>query len=495
MTQDTTKNSSLLDDEANIDYYIDYLPEVESDDFVKVFTNLINLHQEHQVPRLELLSNYYKGKNRILTAELSGDKYRADNRVASGYADLIVTTRVGQLLGSPIGYRSEDEDLAETITELNDYNNIAEHDSKLFNDMAVYGRAYELVSVENDRGFPDLSLSDVMQTFVVYDTKVKPSSLFAVRYFAKVDPVDSNKIENMAIIYTTDEIITYVKNSGRYELVESEPHFFDAVPITQYRLNSYSRGSFEPVISQIDAYDKITSESVNTEEEQNNPMLMIKGSIDDGVVQKQSETDAEFADRKARAKATMRKSNILMLKTPANYDGQNADAKFLNKSFNTDNTKQNLEQLHNAILQFTYTPDTKDANFAASQSGEAIKWKMISSDNVKSTQEDYFKKGIMRRYRVAANVLKITRNKSMDYDKINDIDIVFTDNTPHSETEIVSKAKALDGIVSKRTQLEIIASLTNISADDELARMAAEAKTAAATEATTEPSADTTLTE
>lgn len=482
-----TKNSKLLDDEANIDFYIDYLPDVESDDFVKVFTNIITIHQTHQVPRLEILSNYYKGKNRILTAPRDGDKYRADNRVASGYADLIVTTRIGQLLGSPIGYRSEDEDLAETITNLNDYNNIAEHDSKLFNDMAVYGRAYELLTVENDKGLPDLSLSDVMQTFVVYDTKVKPSSLFAVRYFSKVDPVDTNKTEDMAIIYTTDEIRTYVKKSGQYMLVDSEPHFFDAVPITQYRLNSYSRGSFEPVISQIDAYDKIISESVNTEEEQNNPLLLIKGSLNDGVVQKQGETDEDFADRRARAKATMRKSNILMLKTPANYDGQHADAKYLNKSFNTDNTKQNLEQLHNAILQFTYTPDTKDANFTASQSGESLKWKMISSDNVKRTQEDYFKKGIMRRYRVAANVLKITRNKSMDYDKINDMDIVFTDNTPQSETELVSKAQALDGIVSKRTQLEIIASLTNISADDELARIAEES--------TTEHSATETLTE
>lgn len=486
MSQDT-KNSKLLDDEANIDFYIDYLPDVESDDFVKVFTNIITIHQTHQVPRLEILSNYYKGKNRILTAPRDGDKYRADNRVASGYADLIVTTRMGQLLGSPIGYRSEDEDLTETITNLNDYNNIAEHDSKLFNDMAVYGRAYELLTVENDKGLPDLSLSDVMQTFVVYDTKVKPSSLFAVRYFSKVDPVDTNKTEDMAIIYTTDEIRTYVKKSDQYKLVDSEPHFFDAVPITQYRLNSYSRGSFEPVISQIDAYDKIVSESVNTEEEQNNPMLLIKGSLDDGVVKKQGETDEDFADRRARAKATMRKSNILMLKTPANYDGQHADAKYLNKSFNTDNTKQNLEQLHNAILQFTYTPDTKDANFTASQSGESLKWKMISSDNVKRTQEDYFKKGIMRRYRVAANVLKITRNKSMDYDKINDMDIVFTDNTPQSETELVSKAQALDGIVSKRTQLEIIASLTNISADDELARIAEEAATEhSATETLTE---------
>ncbi len=123
------------------------------------------------------------------------------------------------------------------------------------------------------------------------------------------------------------------------------------------------------------------------------------------------------------------------------------------------------------ILRFTFTPDTSDQNFSGVQSGEAMKYKLMAADNRRVTQERLFERGLMRRLRLAVNVWRIKGNSSVNYDAINDTEILFTPNIPQNVNELIANVKSLYGIVSDETLLELLKQFTGVDADEELKRL------------------------
>ena len=125
----------------------------------------------------------------------------------------------------------------------------------------------------------------------------------------------------------------------------------------------------------------------------------------------------------------------------------------------------------NDILRFTFTPDSLDNNFAGTQSGESMKYKLMASDNYREQQEDLFEAGLMRRLRLAVNIWTIQGNENTAYELINETSIVFSPNVPQNEKEIVEMIKSLYGIVSDQTIFELLNQVTGVDAEDELRRL------------------------
>ena len=98
----------------------------------------------------------------------------------------------------------------------------------------------------------------------------------------------------------------------------------------------------------------------------------------------------------------------------------------------------------------------------------------MASDNYRSKQERLFKKGLMRRLRLAVNIWKVKGNEATNYQAINQTAVIFSPNLPQNDTELANIAKSLFGVVSDQTVYELLEQVTGIDAEDEMKRLKAE---------------------
>lgn len=161
----------------------------------------------------------------------------------------------------------------------------------------------------------------------------------------------------------------------------------------------------------------------------------------------------------------------MILDDNPNPNGSEPDAKYLIKEYDSEGAETYKKRLVNDILRFTFTPDTLDANFSGTQSGESMKYKLMAADNRRVMQQRLFEKGLMRRLRLAINIWRIKGNDSTVYNDINNTNIIFTANVPKSDNEVVSLASQLVGQVSDETLFEILSTVTGVDPDVELKRI------------------------
>lgn len=102
-----------------------------------------------------------------------------------------------------------------------------------------------------------------------------------------------------------------------------------------------------------------------------------------------------------------KKARIMILDDNPNPNGSEPDAKYLIKEYDSEGAETYKKRLVNDILRFTFTPDTLDANFSGTQSGESMKYKLMAADNRRVMQQRLFEKGLMRRLRLAINIWQI----------------------------------------------------------------------------------------
>ncbi|MBP2966707.1 phage portal protein, partial [Acinetobacter baumannii] len=206
--------------------------------FIERLQKLNEKHKTHQLPRLKELKRYYLADNNIKYRKDKTDEDAADNRIASDFARYITIFEQGYMLGKPVEYKNENEDIFNHITDFSIQNNEAYHNVLIKTDLSIYGRAYELERVDGDKDSTRVSLIrlDPEQVFVVYDDTVQNNSLFAVRYYSFSD--EENTVRNFAEVYTTDAIYYYSSDKDRSEgkllHQETEEHNFNGVPINEF---------------------------------------------------------------------------------------------------------------------------------------------------------------------------------------------------------------------------------------------------------------------
>lgn len=454
--------------------------EPESEAFIYQLDRFINRHKSSQVNRLKELKRYYLSDNNIHYKEPKSDKTAADNRIASDFSRYITIFEQGYMLGKPVVYKAgADKALQERIDDLAKQNNESYHNVLIKTDLSIYGRAYELVYVDGDENNVQVRLArlDPEQVFVVYDDTVQRNSLFAVRYYRI--RYEEGKYRDFAEVYTDKNVFYYRNDPSEavgMKLKEVDEHIFDGVPVTEYANNEDRTGAYEAVLDTIDAYDLAQSELANTQEDFNNSLLMIKGnpftgSDDEPVIVDDHGNETPNPNFIGNVVAQMKQARLLIMDDNPDENGSEPDAKYLTKSYDAAGTKAYIDQLVGDILRFTFTPDTSDQNFSGVQSGEAMKYKLMAADNRRVTQERLFERGLMRRLRLAVNVWRVKGNASVNYDAINETEILFTPNIPQNVNELITNVKSLYGIVSDETLLELLKQFTGVEAEDEMKRL------------------------
>jgi SPP1 family phage portal protein len=210
--------------------------------------------------KLEKLRDYYLGKTAI-TQRIMADPAKPNNKIVNPYAQYITDTFTGYFLGEPVAYAcGENEELLERISDIYNYNDEAAINAELAKDASIYGVAYELMYMDEaaDIRFKKI---DPIKAIPIFDNTLEEDLLYFIRYYDDVDIMTDNKTTYVEV-YSRESIRYYV-NDTTMKLTNERPHAFKAVPINIYQNNEEELGDFESVVSLIDAYDLITSDSVN----------------------------------------------------------------------------------------------------------------------------------------------------------------------------------------------------------------------------------------
>ena len=220
----------------------------------------------HVINRAEIhyLWKYYRGDQpiRYRTKHVRDDII---NIVEENRAYEIVTFKTGYLMGEPVEYvcRSGAESKSEEVTTLNEYavsEEKASRDSELAEWMHVCGVGYRMVlpdpaaGTEDEEDSPfEIYTLDPREAFVVRHNGLGKKPVLGVKF------VKDSYGDVHFSCYTKDRYFEIV-NDG---IVIDAPHSLGDIPIVEYPLNLPRLGSFEVVLSLLDAINTTESNRVD----------------------------------------------------------------------------------------------------------------------------------------------------------------------------------------------------------------------------------------
>ena len=369
------------------------------------------------------LENYYNAKNEILSRTMR-DTTKPNNKIANSYASYITDTLVGYFVGKPISYSGNDTNVLNELQMIFEYNDEADENAELAKNASIYGVAYELLYMnENVVRFKSL---DPKECIPIFDDTLDNNLLAFIRYYDNYDVVQDKTITIIEVI-TDKETVRYSTTStlGNLTFIESYPHYFGMVPIAIYKNNEEESGDFEQVISLIDAYDKLESDSLNDFEYFVDAYLALYGFT----------ADAEDI-------AEMKENRVLLM-------DEGTSAEWLIKDTSDNNIENIKNRIDADIHKFAKCPNLADKEFASNASGVAIKFKLLGTENKVAIKERKFKRGLQQRLELLANIKGVLAN-GFDW---RSIDIIFTRNIPANDMDIANMVNTLSGIVSEETLL------------------------------------------
>lgn len=400
---------------------------------------IVEQHRMNDLPRLLELENYYNTKNKIVNRVMA-DPAKPNNKLANPYASYITDTLTGYFVGEPITYNSNDEVLLQDLSMIFEYNDEADENMELAKNASIYGVAYEMLYFsEEDKmiRFKPLSPKEVIP---IFDKSVESNLLAVIRYYDDYNVVEDKTYTIVEVINNT-EVVRYQTSQGSTSLtlLEQYPHYFGMVPVAIFKNNEEERGDFEPVISLIDAYDTMESDSVNDFAYFVDCYLALYGFT----------AEAEDVQK-------MKENRILLMD-----DGTKAE--WLIKNSN-DTTIENMKNRLDAdIHKFAKCPNLADKEFASNASGIAIKFKTLGTENLVSIKERKFKRGLQQRLELISMISSVLR-EGFDWRAI---DIVFSRNLPTNDMDIANMVNSLRDIVSDETLLAQVPFVEDVQAEME----------------------------
>ncbi len=391
-----------------------------------------------EAPRLSRLTSYYLGRHDVLRPVRDPDL--PDNRLVNNFCRSITDCTVGYFMGRGVTYSAADENTRHTVAAVCAENHERFANNALARDLSVCGRAAELLWYD-DVAHPRFTPISADSVIPVYDESVEPRLTAAIRYFRRRGD-DDITVE----VYDADTLTAYRYNGHTLTELSRTPHLFGEVPVVFYENNRDRLGDFEPVLTLIDAYNRLQSASVNDFELFADSYLAISGM---------GGTDADDLAR-------IRRDRVILL-------DEGGDAKWLTKTVNDAYIENLKSRIAKDIYRFSGTVDMAEETLSGNTlSGVAIRWRMLNFENRVAVTEQYFRRGLTKRWRLIARLLNLAGGR-LDADAIQ---IHFTRNLPGMPEEAADMAQKLTGILSRRSVVENLPMVDD--ADEEMRRIEAE---------------------
>ena len=351
------------------------------------------------------------------------DTSKPNNKIANAYASYITDTLVGYFIGEPITYTANDDVLLQDLNMILEHNDEADENAELAKNASIYGVAYEMLYLSEEDKMIRFKSLNPKEVIPIFDKTVEQNLLAVMRYYEDYDYVEDNTYTIVEVIDAT-HVRRYKLNTG-LSLLEEYPHYFSMVPVAIFKNNEEESGDFERVISLIDAYDKMQSDSLNDFEYFVDAYLALYGFT----------ADSEDV-------AQMKENRVLLM-------DEGTSAEWLIKQVNDAYVENMKNRLDKDIHKFAKCPNMSDQEFASNASGIAIKFKLLGTENLVSIKERKFKRGLQQRFELMSMINNVLR-EGFDWRAI---DINFTRNIPSNDTDIANMVNTLKDIVSEETLL------------------------------------------
>lgn len=351
-------------------------------------------------------------------------EYKPCNRVVTNYCYNITQNYLGYLTGVDISYTSE-QGLGE-IQEILKYNDTRTTDTDLLKNALIFGVAYEIAYMDEDKK-QRFKVLDSREVIPVYTNDLNMELVAAIRFYP-ADPLNVTK-GNIIEVYDKDNVYTYNTNEAYASLSPAagpQPHYHGQVPITVFKLNNEEESVFDKIMTLQDAYNNLLSAELDDFQAFCDAYLVLKGCT------------ADDEDIK-----TMRENRVLILDAEAG-------AEYLNKNINDTQVENILENLNAQIHKIAASPDFSDENFGTS-SGIALRYRLLGFENTAAGIVANMTKALQRRIELICDILALTGGSNEATWR--DIEIVFKRNLPIDNIEAANMVNTLRGVVSDKTLL------------------------------------------
>lgn len=374
--------------------------------------------------------DYYKGNHKIKTKKTKSS-FKPDYRLMANFAKYIVDTYTAYFIGIPIKVTHETDEVNEFIRIFRENNDLEDSEYELAKIMAIYGRAYEFLS-QDEEANTIVTYATPINTFVVYDNTIYERPLFAVNCATGDKDVISGDV------FTFDEHIEISGTTTSVSFGESEMNIYQGLPIIEYIENQERQSVFENVKSLIDAINTTLSEKMNDVDALADAYMKILG--------------AELDDKGLEY---IRDNRIINL---VGEQADNVAVDFMAKP-SGDTTQENLlNRLTDLIFQIAMVANISDKDFSGS-SGVALEFKLQPMKNLAQQKERKMLSGIRKRYKLIFGIP--TNVNASNRDEWKSLKYRFTRNTPRNISDEAQTAKLLEGVVPKETQLSVLSIVDN----------------------------------
>ena len=398
---------------------------------IKLLVKCISEHTDIVNTKYKRLNKYYDGEHKILERTLSSESL-PNNKIVANHAEYITDMATGYVFGTPVSYGGNGADeLNNIFIEIDEDS----HNNELALDLSIFGVGYELLYMNNEEvPYPDLAVVSPLNSFLVVDSTVKHKPIFGVTYFSKFD-IDNTLKGYDVNVYTEDYITHYFftnLTSESADIDDPEEHYFNGIPLIEYKNNKKLKGDFEGVITLIDAYNLLQSDRVNDKEQIVDALLAVIGA-----------SLGDDTDEKVETAKLLKELKIIEL-------DQGGDAKWLVKNLNETEIEVLKNSLKDDIHEFSKVPCLTDENFVGNASGVAMKYKLLGFEQLGKTKERYFKQGLRQRLKLMSNIENI-RAKNIDSSQI---DITMKRSLPVDDELAARIAQETEGFISWETRVK-----------------------------------------
>lgn len=401
-------------------------------------SEFIDKHRKLVQNRYIKLKNAYENDYAIYHQKAK-EEFKPDNRIGINFAKYITDTMNGYFLGNPIKIDCDDSKTADFVNTLNLYNDQDDNNAELSKLADIFGCAYEIYFLDKS-GHIGITYVSPIESFMIYDDSILERPMYFVRYYRDAETnTDMGSVSN-------SYGVRHFKNEGVWRYTDDwAPHGFKELPASELLENAERKGIFESALPAINAYNKALSEKANDVDYFADSYLKVLGA-------KVNKEDIRF----------IRTSRIVNFGDEA--EGNGLQVEFMEKP-NADTTQENLiNRLERLIFQSSMVCNILDDNFATS-SGIALKFKLQPMSNLAKTKERKFVSMLNRRYRVIMGHI-LSKIPEDSWIKLR---YTFTFDVPANLQDEAAVAQALEGIVSKETQLSVLSIVDNVK--DEMNRI------------------------
>lgn len=347
--------------------------QITAENVVKLLNELLPVHAANMQEE-DYLFWYRRGKQPILN-RTKIVRPEICNRVVENHATEIVAYKNSAFLTEPACYisRKEDDETSDKVTQLNEYLYLSgkhQADNKVVDWFHTVGVGALFVEPGRGKNEPPVRCYalDPRSAFVVYSMKPGNEPLMGVNIVIVND--GDNKTHAVFDVFTKRQFFRIKGDAigttaGRYiptmkanEVIETKRNVLGEIPIIEYQHDNNRMGSFECVVSLLDAISQVQSNRMDGID-QFIQSLMVFYNCTLGEDEKGNQITPQY----------IREAGAIFLKS---VNMEKADLKILAEQLDQTQTQVLLDNMYERILSIVGMPSTTKGGSSTSDTGSAV---------------------------------------------------------------------------------------------------------------------------